>query len=116
MYMLTFYDLKVEYGANMHDVEIIDTAGQEEFMSFRDSSMVHGDAFMALCAINSYSSWTELKVLREKIIREQDGDMNVPIVVVANKRVSRNPLFSYYFLKMLSTPLGPGRLKTSTSR
>lgn len=72
----------------MHDVEIIDTAGQEEFMSFRDSSMVHGDAFLALCAINSYSSWIELKVLREKVISEQGGDTNVPMVIVANKRVS----------------------------
>jgi len=72
----------------MHDVEIIDTAGQEEFMSFRDSSMAHGDAFLALCAINSYSSFIELKVLREKVIREHDGDINVPMVIVANKRVS----------------------------
>lgn len=80
----------------MHDIEIIDTAGQEEFMSFRDSSMVHGDAFLALCAINSYSSWIELKLLREKVITEQDGDTNVPIVVVANKRV-REYLYAAHF-------------------
>lgn len=72
----------------MHDVEIIDTAGQEEYMSFRDSSMVHGDAFLALCAINSYPSWVKLKLLREKVISEKGGDTNVPMVVVANKRVS----------------------------
>lgn len=72
----------------MHDIEIIDTAGQEEFMSFRDSSMVHGDGFLALFAINSYPSWVELKVLREKVINEHDGDTNVPMVIVANKRVS----------------------------
>ena len=100
----------------MHDVEIIDTAGQEEFMSFRDSSMVHGDAFLALCAINSYSSWTELKVLREKVIREQDGDINVPIVIVANKRVSRYVFFYTTLLKAVDTILGSGRFKTSTGR
>lgn len=72
----------------MHDVEIIDTAGQEEYMSFRDSSMVHGDAFLALCAISSYSSWVKLKLLREKVISEKNGDTSVPIVVVANKQVS----------------------------
>ena len=86
----------------MHDVEIIDTAGQEEFMSFRDSSMVHGDAFLALCAINSYSSWTELKVLREKVIREQDGDTNVPIVIVANKRVSGISVVFYTIATLLT--------------
>ena len=50
--------------------------------------MVHGDAFLALCAISSYSSWVKLKLLREKVISEKDGDTSVPIVVVANKQVS----------------------------
>ena len=96
----------------MHDVEIIDTAGQEEFMSFRDSSMAHGDAFLALCAINSYSSFVELKVLREKVIREHDGDTDVPMVIVANKRVSDLAISLHCIYLFL---LGPGELSTSIS-
>jgi len=95
----------------MHDVEIIDTAGQEEFLSFRDSSMAHGDAFLALCAINSYSSFIELKVLREKVIREHDGDTNVPMVIVANKRVSGYTLLLTLFVYLL----GFGELSRSIS-
>ena len=69
-------------------MEVVDTAGQEEFMLFRDSSLSRGDAFLVLFAINSASSWYSLHELRNKIVRENDGDESIPMVIVANKRVS----------------------------
>ena len=71
-------------------MEIVDTAGQEEFTSFLDSSLATGDAFMVLYAINSLSSWNELKTLRSKINQETEslGNKTVPMIVVGNKRVS----------------------------
>ena len=85
------YITQVEYGFNYHDVEIFDTAGQEEFMQFRDTSMRQGDAFLLMFAINSISSWVHLKELRTKIVREKEdetGSSMIPMVIVANKRVS----------------------------
>lgn len=82
------YITQIEYGFDQHDVEVIDTAGQEEFMLFRDSSLAKGDAFLALFAINSVSSWYGLQELRKKIIREHEGDDTIPLVVIANKSVS----------------------------
>ena len=81
------YVIQIEYGLHSHDVEVIDTAGQEEFLLFRDSSMAQGDAFLIVFAIDSVSSWQHLKELRSKIIKEKDDPL-VPMVVVANKRVS----------------------------
>ena len=69
-------------------MEVIDTAGQEEFMLFRDTAMAQGDAYLALFAIDSVSSWKELKELRSKIIREHDDDETIPIVIIANKKAS----------------------------
>ena len=69
-------------------MEIVDTAGQEEFSSFRDSSLATGDAFLVLFAINSASSWHELKELRSKIIRDHESHSSIPMVIVANKLVS----------------------------
>ncbi len=66
-------------------MEIVDTAGQEEFTSFLDSSLATGDAFMLLYAINSLSSWNDLKSLRSKIY--QETDKKVPMIVIGNKRV-----------------------------
>lgn len=83
------YITQIEYGFHVHDVEIVDTAGQEEFLLFRDSSMTQGDAFLMVFAIDSISSWQHLKELRSKIIQEKD-DTQIPMVIVANKRVSLN--------------------------
>lgn len=83
------YITKLEYGFDLHDIEIIDTAGQEEFMLFRDSSLSKGDAFLGLFAVDSNSSWHDLKQLRSKIIRENDDDdSHIPLVFIANKCVS----------------------------
>nr|ABD65422.1 Rap1-like [Suberites domuncula] len=79
------YITQIEYGFDQHDVEIIDTAGQEEFMLFRDSSLAKGDAFLAIFAINSPESWYDVQKLRRKIIQENDDDETIPIVIIANK-------------------------------
>lgn len=67
-----------------YQLEIVDTAGQEEFTSFRDSSLSHGDGFLLVFAIISASSWGELKSLREKIQRVKDSD-TTPMVIIGNK-------------------------------
>ena len=84
------------YSGRSHEVEIVDTAGQEEFTSFLDSSLATGDAFMVLYAINSLSSWNELKTLKSKINHETEsiGNKKVPMIVVGNKRVRHSQLLS----------------------
>ena len=82
------YITQMEYGFDAHDVEIVDTAGQEEFMLFRDTALAQGDAILALFAINSVSSWYSLQELRDKIVREHEDEENIPMVIVANKNVS----------------------------
>lgn len=72
-----------------YNLEIVDTAGQEEFTSFRDSSLSHGDGFLLVFAIISASSWGELKSLREKIQRVKDCD-TTPMVIIGNKADLRN--------------------------
>ena len=57
-------------------------------MMFRDCSLARADAFLALFALNSLTSFRDLKGLISKIIREHDDDDSIPIVVLANKRVS----------------------------
>ncbi len=86
----------MEYGFDGHDVEIIDTAGQEEFFSFRDSSLSKGDGFLVLFAINSLASWYDLQNLRAKVIRENDDDESIPMVIIANKSVSQCYAYYYY--------------------
>ena len=93
-YVEESYITRIEYGFDQHDVEIIDTAGQEQFHFFRDSSLSKGDGFLALFAINSVASWYELQELRSKIVRDND-DESIPIVIIANKGVSYANIIVY---------------------
>lgn len=83
------YKADMSFGGRLYPVEIVDTAGQEEFQSFLDSSLATGDAFVILYAINSLSSWNELKALRNKIYQDTEGkDTNhrIPMIIVGNKK------------------------------
>ncbi|KND88070.1 Ras-related protein RSR1 [Tolypocladium ophioglossoides CBS 100239] len=65
-------------------LEILDTAGTEQFVAMRDLYMKTGQGFLLVFSITSPSSLTELAGLREEIIRIKD-DENVPMVIVGNK-------------------------------
>lgn len=80
-------------------MEIIDTAGQEQFHFFRDTAFSKGDGFLVLFAINSIASWYELQDLRSRVIRDNDDDESVPMVIIANKSVSYHHCIHYYYSK-----------------
>lgn len=65
-------------------LEILDTAGTEQFVSMRDMYMKTGQGFVLVFSITSGSSLDELRTLREEIIRIKD-DENIPMVIVGNK-------------------------------
>ncbi|KAH7019892.1 ras family-domain-containing protein [Ilyonectria destructans] len=65
-------------------LEILDTAGTEQFVAMRDLYMKTGQGFLLVFSITSSSSLSELAGLREEIIRIKD-DENIPIVIVGNK-------------------------------
>ncbi|KAH7158003.1 ras family-domain-containing protein [Dactylonectria estremocensis] len=65
-------------------LEILDTAGTEQFVAMRDLYMKTGQGFLLVFSITSASSLSELAGLREEIIRIKD-DENIPIVIVGNK-------------------------------
>ncbi|KAK3330938.1 putative KREV1 protein [Apodospora peruviana] len=65
-------------------LEILDTAGADQFVAMRDLYMKTGQGFLLVFSITSRSSFDELVSLREDIIRIKD-DENIPIVIVGNK-------------------------------
>ncbi|KAF2858930.1 ras-domain-containing protein [Piedraia hortae CBS 480.64] len=66
-------------------LEIMDTAGTEQFTSLRESYMRDAQGFLLVFTITSLSSLEELMELRDQIIQIKRGDPNVPIVLVGNK-------------------------------
>jgi len=68
-------------------LDILDTAGQEEFSAMRDQYMRTGKGFLVVYDITSRSSFDEAAKMRELIYRVQDKDFTEPIpcVLVGNK-------------------------------
>lgn len=65
-------------------LDILDTAGQEEFSSMQDQWMRDGRGFIIVYNITSAASFDEVSVLYEKILRTKDVD-SVPVVLAGNK-------------------------------
>jgi len=65
-------------------LDILDTAGQEEFSSMQDQWMRDGKGFLLVYNITSKSTFDEVSILHDKILRTKDAD-KVPIVLAGNK-------------------------------
>jgi len=65
-------------------LDILDTAGQEEYSAMRDQYMRTGQGFLCVYAITSRSSFDEITSFREQILRVKDED-KVPMVLAGNK-------------------------------
>ncbi|KAJ8247272.1 hypothetical protein GJAV_G00244410 [Gymnothorax javanicus] len=65
-------------------LDILDTAGQEEYSAMRDQYMRTGEGFLCVFAINNTKSFEDIHQYREQIKRVKDSD-DVPMVLVGNK-------------------------------
>jgi len=67
-------------------VEIIDTAGQEEFSAgLHDKFIRQGEGFILVYSITAASSLEKIKEVREKIIFSKNAS-SVPMIIVGNKK------------------------------
>ncbi|KAG2374359.1 hypothetical protein C9374_010929 [Naegleria lovaniensis] len=65
-------------------LEILDTAGQEEYQALRDDYMRKGHGFLLVFSIIERSTFDELNKFRDQILRVKDKD-KVPMVMIGNK-------------------------------
>ncbi|ROT64798.1 Ras-like protein [Penaeus vannamei] len=65
-------------------LDILDTAGQEEYSAMRDQYMRTGEGFLLVFAVNNAKSFEDISAYREQIKRVKDADV-VPMVLVGNK-------------------------------
>lgn len=65
-------------------LDILDTAGQEEYSAMRDQYMRTGEGFLLVFAGNSAKSFEDIGTYREQIKRVKDAE-EVPMVLVGNK-------------------------------
>jgi len=65
-------------------LDILDTAGQEEYSAMRDQYMRTGQGFLLIYAITSRSSFDEVNNFKDQIGRVKDK-AKVPMILIGNK-------------------------------
>jgi GTPase KRas protein len=65
-------------------LDILDTAGQEEYSALRDQWVREGRAFLLVYSCTSRQSFDEIPAFRERILLVNEDEV-VPMVLVANK-------------------------------
>ncbi|XP_029696917.1 ras-related protein R-Ras2-like isoform X2 [Takifugu rubripes] len=65
-------------------LDILDTAGQEEFGAMREQYMRSGEGFLMVFALNDRGSYHEVQKFHTQILRVKDRD-EFPMVLVGNK-------------------------------
>jgi small GTP-binding protein len=78
------YRKPFQVGAEHVMLEIIDTAGTEQFSAMRDLYMKNGDGFLLVFSLAAKSSFVELDKLRREILQVKNSP-DVPMILAANK-------------------------------
>ncbi|XP_050393210.1 ras-related protein R-Ras2 [Patella vulgata] len=91
-YFVTDYDPTIEDSYTKQCVidevvarlDILDTAGQEEFSAMREQYMRSGEGFLLVYSVTDRSSFDEVYKFHKQILRVKDRD-EFPMILVANK-------------------------------
>lgn len=79
-----FYRKEIEVDSAPCVLEILDTAGTEQFASMRDLYIKNGQGFVVVYSITSHQTFQDIKNMREQIMRVKNTE-RVPILLVGNK-------------------------------
>lgn len=66
-------------------IDILDTAGQEDYAAIRDNYFRTGEAFLCVFSLLEHESLVATEELREQVLRVKNGDKSVPFLLVGNK-------------------------------
>jgi len=65
-------------------LDVLDTAGQEEYSAMREQYMRTGEGFLLVYSITDRQSFEEIMTFQQQILRVKDKDY-FPMIVVGNK-------------------------------
>jgi len=80
------YRKKVTVAEEECQVDILDTAGQEDYAAIRDNYFRSGEGFLCVYSICEPESFANTTDFREQILRVKgETEDNIPFILVANK-------------------------------
>lgn len=78
------YRKKVVLDGEEVQIDILDTAGQEDYAAIRDNYFRSGEGFLCVFSITEQESFQATAEFREQILRVKSDD-NIPFLLVGNK-------------------------------
>ncbi|KAI9031554.1 small GTPase superfamily [Phycomyces nitens] len=78
------YRKKIMLDGHECDIDILDTAGQEEYAAIRDNYYRSGEGFLCVFSVCEYESFEHAQEFRDQILRVLDDD-TIPFILVGNK-------------------------------
>lgn len=78
------YRKKVVLDGEEVQIDILDTAGQEDYAAIRDNYFRSGEGFLCVFSITEDDSFQATQEFREQILRVKQ-DTNIPFILVGNK-------------------------------
>ncbi|KAF7730163.1 hypothetical protein EC973_002771 [Apophysomyces ossiformis] len=78
------YRRKVMLDGQECQIDILDTAGQEEYAAIRDNYYRSGEGFLCVFSVCEHESFEHTQEFRDQILRVLDDD-TIPFILVGNK-------------------------------
>lgn len=80
------YSKQIGVDGKVYQLDVLDTAGQEEYSAMREAYMADGEGFVVVYAINNRDSFEEVPNFVSLLERVKDENArDIPIVLVGNK-------------------------------
>ncbi|KZV73154.1 hypothetical protein PENSPDRAFT_683187 [Peniophora sp. CONT] len=79
------YRRAFEVDGEISMIEVLDTAGAEQFTALNEMYITHGQGFILVFSLTQASSLREVETLREQIYRIKGEDSTFPLVLVGTK-------------------------------
>merc|ERR1712039_873810 len=83
-----FYRKEIEVDSTPCVLEILDTAGTEQFASMRDLYIKNGQGFVVVYSLTNHQTFQDIKTMRDQIVRVK-GCERVPILSWATRSTLR---------------------------
>ncbi len=81
-YELSICFLQVVLDGEEVQIDILDTAGQEDYAAIRDNYFRSGEGFLCVFSITEDDSFQSTQEFREQILRVKGGDESIPFILV----------------------------------
>ena len=69
---------------NQAQIDILDTAGQEDYAAISDNNIRNGEGFLCVFSVTEDNSFQACQDFRDQIIRTKNND-SIPFILVGNK-------------------------------